>query len=489
MNWPIAPWIVLARSTVSARRKCQPAFISPRNRGRRAAVACGGPASAAGLVGRDAAFGRQPFQWPRWLHGGRPAARLAAPAAPAAARRSGGITIVPIITADATYVAASNQNASGSAAAQEGHEQPGQRVADDVRQRLGDPRRRVRGQELVAGHDPRHHRGPRRPEEDRDRRHEEDQRVDQDQVDRRRDRHEQDRRRPQEVADDHDLLLVPAVHERAGDRAQEQVRQRGGEEHEAHRERRVGRREDQERQRDLVHPVAEQADELAHPERRERAVEGQPDVGVASGALDEDRDDGDGGRQRETTGARTGRFERQRDRADGGAREPGRRSAEPEWPLQGGRFGQSGVSPDWPASPRSSYTPASRRRHTGTQAACPPLGIGSRSARASSGRPDDRGEQEEPQPGRQEDVADRGDVAKDRDGDRDDVAEEPEVQQEVRVERRRDDDVERRRDLGRRNPPRAGWAPRSACSRRWRRSRRRCPGCRRTPSPCPAGGD
>ena len=51
--------------------------------------------------------------------------------------------------------------------------------------------------------------------------------------------------RAQDVADDHDLLVVPAIDERARDRAEEQVRQRRREEHEPGRER--GARRDQRR--------------------------------------------------------------------------------------------------------------------------------------------------------------------------------------------------------------------------------------------------
>ena len=52
---------------------------------------------------------------------------------------------------------------------------------------------------------------------------------------------------------------------RAGDRPEEQVGQGRGEEDEADGDRRVGRLEDEERERDLVDAVAEQADELARP--------------------------------------------------------------------------------------------------------------------------------------------------------------------------------------------------------------------------------
>ena len=47
-------------------------------------------------------------------------------------------------------------------------------------------------------------------------------------------------------------------------------------------------------QRELVEPVAEQRDELAGPERRERAVEREPDVRVLADALDRPRRTGAG---------------------------------------------------------------------------------------------------------------------------------------------------------------------------------------------------
>ena len=61
----------------------------------------------------------------------------------------------------------------------------------------------------------------------------------------------------------------------------------------------------------------------------------------------------------------------------------------------------------------------------------------------------DRGEQEERQPEHQEHIADRRDVLDDRQRDRDDVRERSEMEQEVGVERRRQDVVEAGRDVGR----------------------------------------
>ena len=79
------------------------------------------------------------------------------------------------------------------------------------------------------------------------------------------DRQEQDDRGAQDVADDHRLLVVPAIDERARDRAEEQVRQRGREEDETGRERGARRDRHDGDERELVEPVAEQRDELARP--------------------------------------------------------------------------------------------------------------------------------------------------------------------------------------------------------------------------------
>ena len=66
--------------------------------------------------------------------------------------------------------------------------------------------------------------------------------------------------------------------------AEEDVRQRRGEEDEPGRERRVGDRVDKDGQRHLVEPVAEEADRLRQPERGESGVQRQSDVGVSAHA-------------------------------------------------------------------------------------------------------------------------------------------------------------------------------------------------------------
>src|SRR3712207_8958387 len=63
--------------------------------------------------------------------------------------------------------------------------------------------------------------------------------------------------------------LFRSVDQRARDGAEQEVRQRRDHEHRGGREDRVRAVEDEERQRDLVEPIAEQADELASPQRRE----------------------------------------------------------------------------------------------------------------------------------------------------------------------------------------------------------------------------
>ena len=161
-----------------------------------------------------------------------PATSSSAPsvASPSSVRRArltiGGTTIVASRTAEPRYVTASNQNASGQRRGEEHDEQAGDRVVDDVRDGLADPHRGVRRQQVALVDDARQDRDPGRPEEDRHRRDQEHQRVGQPDVDQDGDGDEQDQRRPQQVRDDEDLLLVPAVDERPGDGREDQVRDR-----------------------------------------------------------------------------------------------------------------------------------------------------------------------------------------------------------------------------------------------------------------------
>ena len=181
---------------------------------------------------------------------------------------------------------------------EEHDEQAGDRVVDDVRQRLAHPHRGVRGQQVLLGDDPRQDGLAGRPEEDRDRRDQEHERVGEPDVVQDGHRDQQHRGRPQDVRDHQHLLLVPAVHVGAGDRGEDEVRHHAHEEGQGHRERRVRDLVDEGGQGDLVHPVAEQADDLAGPQGRERRVEREAHVGVLAGALepggplgDRDRDD------------------------------------------------------------------------------------------------------------------------------------------------------------------------------------------------------
>ena len=75
-------------------------------------------------------------------------------------------------------------------------------------------------------------------------------------------------RRAQEVAHDQDVLVVPAIDERAGDRAEQEVRQRRRDEHEGRRERRARGAQHGRRQGELMDPIAEQRDQLSGPQRR-----------------------------------------------------------------------------------------------------------------------------------------------------------------------------------------------------------------------------
>ena len=208
-NWPAVPWSVLAMRTVSWRRNCHPTRrsaaidrrlgLSPSGacpRRRRAIdridlVVCPGLATRAPRLPDD-----------RRHHDRRQQDRRP------------------------EYVTASNQNASGSDEARKTHEQAGDRVVDDVRDGLAHPHRRVRRQQVALVDDARQDRDPRRPEEDRDRRDQEDQRVGEPDVDQDGDRDQQDQGRAQQVRDDEDLLLVPAVDERPGDRGEQEVRDR-----------------------------------------------------------------------------------------------------------------------------------------------------------------------------------------------------------------------------------------------------------------------
>ena len=152
--------------------------------------------------------------------------------------------------------------------------------------------------EFVVLDDLRQDRDPGRPEEHRDRRHQEAQRVDEQDVGHGSQWDEQDHGRAEDVADDQHLALVPAIHERARERRQEQVRERRRQEDERGRERGPRHGEDHHADGQLVDPVAEQRDQLAGPQRRERPVEGQPDVGVLADAVARRRCPDGAGRRR-----------------------------------------------------------------------------------------------------------------------------------------------------------------------------------------------
>ena len=72
------------------------------------------------------------------------------PRGSSATRTTAGTAIDAMRIAEAPYVAASIQNASGRAEPRNATKSAGQRVADDVGERLADPHRRVRGQEFVV---------------------------------------------------------------------------------------------------------------------------------------------------------------------------------------------------------------------------------------------------------------------------------------------------------------------------------------------------
>src|SRR5437899_5575330 len=104
----------------------------------------------------------------------------------------------------------------------------------------------------------------------------------------------------------------------------------------------MGRVEDEERERDLVDPVAEQADELADPERRERAVEREADVRMVARRR---RPAGDRGGRRPGSTACLERVELARQWRNGRRGEAGLRAAEYERALQDGRLGEARREP------------------------------------------------------------------------------------------------------------------------------------------------
>ena len=102
-------------------------------------------------------------------------------------------------------------------------------------------------------------------------------RVDEADVDLERQRHEQHEEGADEVAGDHRAAAVPSVHEHAGERTQEDARDRGHREDDADLERGAAGR-DERAERDDVDPVADQRDQLAGPQQAEVAVREQAQV-------------------------------------------------------------------------------------------------------------------------------------------------------------------------------------------------------------------
>ena len=171
-----------------------------------------------------------------------------------------------------------------------------------------------------------------------------------------------------------------------------------------------------------VHPIAEDRDHLAGPEGRERAVERQAHVRVLEDAVpDWWRGGGD--------------------RGEGRRREPSANATEDHRALQG----------------RNALQRRGKPRLIGAAGAeTDARGLVVDVCRG----PHDAGKQEEGEARHQEDVADRRHGLDDRDRDRDDVPEQAQSQQEVGVERRRQNDVEGRRDIARNETGgREAWLP------------------------------
>ena len=129
---------------------------------------------------------------------------------------------------------------------------------------------------------------------------------------------------PQEVADDHGHAPVPAVHQGAGQRAQQHVRRGGHGQRDAQVQRRA-QVDDQHAQRHLVDAVAEEADQLADPQQREVAVADQGQVGGLRALGADGRRTHRGGRRGDHQGRR-----RQRRRGLAGRRSA-RRQRPREW--------------------------------------------------------------------------------------------------------------------------------------------------------------
>ena len=246
----------------------------------------------------------------------------------------------------------------------------------------------------------------------------------------------------------------------------------------------VGDLEDEGDQRQLVDAVAEQADDLADPERRERAIEGEADVRVVPGVLEARRPgsrDGDsaGGGCCGGRGCRCRRCRRvHRDRRARGAQRRIRHAdaAATQHPgtledrclleagRQAGALAQHGIGDlfaRWEEGPGGGGSV--QGRHAGRRA------VRRGDARAIEGRrlraggygeasgpgagrssglggvdriagvlgdAEDGGEQEEGQARGEEQVADRGDVLERRQRERDQVAQRPEVEEELAAQRR-----------------------------------------------------
>ena len=122
------------------------------------------------------------------------------------------------------------------------------------------------------------------------------------------------------------------------------------------------------------------------------------------------------------------------------------RAAEDERPIERARSGRAADRRRPDRGCRRRVDPARQPGRAGEPVGSCPSALGLRPP-SSSSMPDDRREQEEREPGRQEHVADGGDVLDDRQRDRQDVAERPGVEEEVEAGVRQQDRVERREDV------------------------------------------
>ena len=168
----------------------------------------------------------------------------------------------------------------------------------------------------------------------------------------------------------------------------------------ADREGGAGRDRDHGDERDLVEPVAEQRDELARPQRRERAVEREPDVGVAADALEASGGCGmrDRGGRRGAAGRCRPSHRRLRRAAIGERRRGGAGAAEDQRPSGGAAGAGRGRAPGRVSASPAVVRPQRASRRGRVRRADVRIAASCRARRAPRDA-DDGGEEEERETG------------------------------------------------------------------------------------------